>query len=356
MRKLLYISDCFVNSTVFESQVHTICNEHSTDLEITLLALCNRSEIKEDGLENSNYKLVKYKKPPKLFVPFMQKIAMLTFKNLHLFENTDVIHCRGHIGTAFAINICKKYNLKKPIICDIRGAVPEEILFKEGFGHKYFSYQAKQLEKFIFKNTDYFFFVSENMKTYYSNHYKFQTDTCSIFPTIVNEKYFSISKENRLTVRTNLGINDKFVYIYVGGIDKWQNLDKILTIFSEKSEKNRELFLLVITTEPDYVKKLIKELRLNIKNILITTSKYEKVADYLNASDAGLIIRDKNTVNYVASPTKVNEYMACGLKIIDKLDEIGNKLYEKKDMNYIPLKEIINKQNKIYKKLGDKEK
>lgn len=354
MKKLLYVSDCFVNSTVFESQVHTICNEHSTDLDITLLALCNASEIKKDGLKNSNYKLVKYKKPPKLFVPFMQKVAMLTFKNLHLFKDADIIHCRGHIGTAFAINICKKYNLKKPIIGDIRGAVPEEILFKEGFAYKYFSYQAKQLEKFIFKNTDYFFFVSENMKTYYFNHYKFQTKNCSIFPTIVNEKYFYISKENRLTVKTNLGIVDKFVYIYVGGIDKWQNLDKVITSFAKKSENNKELFLLVITTEPDYVKKLIKELGVNIKNIFITTSKYEEVANYLNASDAGLIIRDKNIVNYVASPTKVNEYLACGLKIIDKLDEIGNKLYEKENMNYIPLKRIINKQNKIYQELGDR--
>ena len=352
MKKLLYISDCFVDSTVFESQVHTICNEHSKSYDVTLLALCNASEMIKEGLDNTTYRLVKYKKPPKLFIPFMQQVAILTFKYIELFREADVIHCRGHIGSAFAININHKYQLNKKIISDIRGAIPEEIYFKHGFAHSFFSKQASKLEKFIFENSDYFFFVSENMKEYYSEKYHIDSSRNSVFPTIVNERYFFYSAEKRNKFRSLLKLQNKFVYIYVGGIDKWQRLDEIIQTFDNL--KNDDLYLLIITTDPSYVNKLLLDLRINSNNILVTTSKYEDVPNYLNASDAGLIIRENNIINHVASPTKVNEYLSCGLKIVDRLDKIGDISYSKKNVKYMPLQSILKQQSEIYNKLGEK--
>lgn len=354
MKELLYVSDCFVDSTVFESQVHTICNEHSKNFNVTLLALCNNAEMKKNGLSNAKYKLIKYKKPPKLFINYMQKIAIYTFKNVDLFKRCDLIHARGHIGAGFSLNICKKYNLNKKVISDIRGAVPEEILFTNKFANNYFSKEASKLENFVFKYSNYFYFVSENMKDHYINKYKLDKKNCSVFPTIVNEFFFSVSAELRTEKRKELKIDDKFVYIYVGGIDKWQNLDKILIAFSEKSTINNSLFLIIVTTDPKHVEELILDLNLTIKNILITTSKYKDVSSFLNAADAGLIIRDDNIINHVASPTKVNEYLACGLKVVDNLNEIGNISYSKKNIFYQPLKNIINEQENIYNELIDK--
>ncbi len=37
---------------------------------------------------------------------------------------------------------------------------------------------------------------------------------------------------------------------------------------------------------------------------------------YLNASDIGIIWRDKSVVNEVASPIKFSEYVCCGLPVI----------------------------------------
>jgi len=350
-KNLLYISDCFLKSSVFESQVHSLCNVHSQHFNVTLLVLCNKEEYDMEGLAGAKYKLVKYKKPPKLFMPLSQKIAMFTYKNITPFYQADVIHSRGQIGTGFAINICKKYNLQRPIIADIRGAMSEEITYMKSFGYKFFSAQANILEEFVFKNATYLFFVSENMKKFYETKYNFIIKS-AIFPTIVNENFFYKSSSNRAKMREELSIEDKFVYIYVGNADKWQKLDIIMVEFMKQVSKNNLLYLVIVTTEPLKVKAMLLELNIDITNILITSTTYNKVAKYINAADAGLLIRDENSVNYVASPTKRNEYLACGIKVVDKLNEIGNTDYEAQNLHYKPFKEIIEEQEKIYKNLG----
>jgi len=348
---LLYISDCFLKSSVFESQVHSLCNAHSEHFNVTLLALCNKEEYNMEGFLDAKYKLIKYKKPPKLFMPLSQKIAMFTYKNMTPFYQADVIHARGQIGSGFAINICKKYTLNKPIIADIRGAMSEEMSYMKNFGYAFFSVQANKLEEFVFKNASYFFFVSDNMKTYYKNKHNSETKN-AIFPTIVNEEFFYQSKHERVDMRKKLNINDKFVYIYVGNADKWQKLDIIIYEFAQQIIKNNLLYLLIVTTEPQRVKRIISELGIDGKNILVTSTMYDKVAKYINAADAGLLIRDEHIVNYVASPTKRNEYLACGVKVVDKLSEIGNIEYSTQNLHYKPLNEILEEQDKIYKTLG----
>ena len=348
---LLYISDCFLKSSVFESQVHSLCNAHSEHFSVTLLALCNKEEYSMEGLSNAKYKLVKYKKPPKLFMPISQTIAMFTYKNITPFYSADIIHARGQIGSGFAINICNKYALKKPIIADIRGVMSEEISYLKNFGYDFFSAQSDRLEKFVFKNASYLFFVSENMKFFYAGKHNFSAKS-AIFPTIVNEDFFYKSSSERVKVRKELSIDDKFVYIYVGNADRWQKLDIIMVEFTKKVSKNNLLYLIIVTTEPLKVKSILSEIGSAGTNILITSTTYDKVAKYINAADAGLLIRDEHIVNHVASPTKRNEYLACGVKVVDKLSEIGNQEYEAQNLHYKPFKEIIEEQEEIYKKLG----
>ena len=59
---------------------------------------------------------------------------------------------------------------------------------------------------------------------------------------------------------------------------------------------------------------------------------YNEVGKYLNASDFGIIIRENNIINYVASPTKVNEYLVYWIKITNYFKEIRkNKNFFKKE-------------------------
>jgi len=352
---ILYVSDFYLSLSVFMSQVHTICNYHAkyNKHKVKLIALCNNKDISLLKPIDAEYELIKILKFPRMFVPIINKLRALSLKKT-IKEDllwADVIHCRGHVGAAFAINLLNIFKIKKPVIADIRGAVVEEFVGNNTFISNFYAKEAKKIEKLIFQKANYLFFVSENMREYYKNKYHFQQQS-SVFPTIVDESFFYKSDEIREEYRKKLKIGNKITYIYVGGANYWQNLDKILLRFNEINiKKPGEYFFIILTTDIDWVNNFCIKNSIKTDNMYINQIPYNEVGKYLNASDFGIIIRENNIINYVASPTKVNEYLACGLKIINDLDQIGKneRIYEQK---YIPIQEIIKNQNDIYRYLS----
>ncbi|EGA70103.1 glycosyltransferase-like protein [Vibrio sinaloensis DSM 21326] len=352
MKKLLYVSDSFRSLSVFESQVHTLCNKHSKQYDVTLLALCKPSEMSLPGLPDANYKLEKFKKLPKFFSMLSQKIAVMGFNQPSLFEQADIIHCRGHIGTLFTLLVCKKYRISKPVISDIRGVVPEEFQSLNIPLSSVYSKLADHVESYLFKHIEQFFFVSSNMEKHYRKKYRCETFSSEVYPTIVNDELFFQDDVKREKKRQELGYaRENKVYCYVGNTASWQKLDSILTAFDNKSQKNDELRLLVVTTEPDSVREMLQDLSIKNPHITVTSSDYKNVPHFLNAADYGLLIRDDNVINRVASPTKRNEYAACGLPIITNLADIDNSNQDESLSDYKSLKEISYQQSLCYKRL-----
>lgn len=62
---ILYISDSYLNLSVFMSQVHTICNYHSELNSVRLVVLCDHKEINMDNVKNAKYELIKIYRYPK---------------------------------------------------------------------------------------------------------------------------------------------------------------------------------------------------------------------------------------------------------------------------------------------------
>lgn len=349
---ILYISEGYQSTTVFMSQVHTLCNYHAEKHNVKVLAMCNHKEFLLDGkIKGSLYSLKKIYRLPKMFIPTVMKLKIFFTSKaiLNDFKNANIIHCRGHVASAYAILIKEKYSLKVNIISDIRGAMVEEVENTKSKMSSIYKKQVLKLEQIVFAKSDYFFFVSENMSKHYKEIYNFK-QKFSVFPTIVDEKYFYISKSDRLEIRDKLKIENRTVYIYSGGVHYWQNIDKIIRKFHEINMKNpNKYFFIILTHEVKFVYDFCNKEKINLKNFYISKVPYIEVGKYLNASDYGVIIRDKNIINYVASPTKINEYLACGLRIVDTLMNIGeeNPLQENQ-YKYKNLNDILHEQNLIY--------
>lgn len=347
--KLLYVSDSFINSTVFASQVHTLCNYHAADCEVNLLCLCDKEEILAEKFADSNYDFFKTPRLPLTFTPLLNIATAWLFRDYFLFICADVIHCRGPIAAAFAIRICKSLKLTKPIIADMRGVMAEEIAQSGRKLAFLFAKMAKQLEEYVFAHAEYFFFVSENMREYYSKLYPGVKERNAVFPTIVDESFFYQSEDIRREKRQELKIRNEKVYVYCGGVSYWQNVDKIIEQFHAAWMENNDMFLLMIVKEQAAVVKMMSELNISNPNILLRSLPYKEVGQYLNAADYGVIIRDDIIVNHVASPTKINEYLACGLTIIDKLQEIGQGAnITHKKYHYTFLADILRGQKYVY--------
>ncbi|MGB6241450.1 MAG: glycosyltransferase [Castellaniella sp.] len=320
--RILYLSDCYIESSIFASQVHSLCEHQCKFLDVTLLAHThgkNRSFIKY------NYDIILRRWIPNMSVPFIAAAVGVWYRLTGILTGYDVLHARGHVMSFVAITSQSFTSKKIRVIADIRGESAAE-----GFGSgsrltRWLKVKfVRWIEAVIFKKSDHILFVSEAMAEHFCSMYKIPDSKVSVFPTLVNTKFFYRSSDLRARKRKELKINEgQFVYVYSGGISYWQNIDKIIYRFVNISKSSNRFVLLILTTAPDKVKEIVVKAGGANENIIVLRVPYEEVGAYLNAADAGLLIRDDSIINRVASPTKANEYVACGLPVIDGLEGIG---------------------------------
>lgn len=97
-------------------------------------------------------------------------------------------------------------------------------------------------------------------------------------------------------------------FVYAGSTDVWQSFDTILDVYAivEKAIPEAKLYL--------YCKKSEKNLAMvndrGIKNVFFDYVTVDELQQRLLGYKYGFIIREKNWINYVATPTKMNSYLA----------------------------------------------
>ena len=203
-------------------------------------------------------------------------------------------------------------------IIDVHGATREEY---EYASHK-IDYRLAETYDFLegrgMKRAAYIVCQSEAMKKYLLKKYDF-LNAAKIFPYKcgADSKLFHIDKEMRLKMRKELGIKDnETLFIYSGGLHKWQKIEDAVSLFVEYSKTHEGKFL-ILTLDKAGAEKLVNEKAGDIKDLFIVHSTTNnEVYKYLNAADVAFLLRDNVVLNQVASPTKLAEYMFCGLPII----------------------------------------
>lgn len=346
---VLYITENLLANSVYKSQVETLCKQHGKKTNIKLLALCKQSDYTSDYCLD-DVEVIKKIRTPLFVIPSVNKLHALFHDLKEIFEWADVIHCRGHGPSLYAINALKKYNLIAPIISDMRAALYEELKYSGSILSRFASKYVLRAEDMIFDSCENFFFVSDNLLEYFSSNYVLPIERCFIFPTFVNSKVFKPLGHSRLD---ELGISDKKVYVYCGGVSFWQNIDKIILAYDSKTTVDDEYHLLLVVTKPEEIEQLIKTLGVSRLDITVLSSNYEHVAEYIRGCHAGLLIREESVINNVASPTKVFEYISCGIPVILDLNFIGtNKVSLKTgDVNVMDVESASEEQIKIYREL-----
>lgn len=165
--------------------------------------------------------------------------------------------------------------------------------------------------------------VTEAMADYFRNHYgAYSTKFIHLPISTVN-----VGLENWNKV--------KDLVIYSGGLHQWQNVPEMLEVVARKGNEFNFLFL------TNSVKELEKlAIKAGVRNKLsIKTVEYEQVFSELKKATFGLLLRDDTPVNNVAFPTKLIEYMACGVVPIIKSDKVGD--LKRMGVRYISIDDFI---------------
>lgn len=145
-------------------------------------------------------------------------------------------------------------------------------------------------------------YVSNHMKKYFEENYQVKSKIYFVMPCF--NKSLNISK-----IEKSKYIDPTFVY--AGSLSKWQCIDKTLEIYSkiEKILPNSKLTLL--TKETELAAKLIE--KYDVERFEIKYVTLNKLDDELINHKYGFLLRENHIVNNVATPTKMNSYLALGV-------------------------------------------
>ena len=216
--------------------------------------------------------------------------------------------------------------LKNPnqyIVIWFQGVVPEEAMciFKNNISRYPRKYLWTFLERFSLNRAAKNIFVSHAMLEHYRKKYEYTKKNYFIMPCFNQELNLNVFKSHRYSKPT---------FVYAGSLSRWQCIKETLQLFAELKKVLPEATLSLYTKEKRQAAQLCESKGVDAQIDYVPMNKLQEVlADY----KYGFIVRDDIIVNNVATPTKMNSYMAAGVipvysdVIYDFRDVIGSLKY-----------------------------
>ncbi len=137
-------------------------------------------------------------------------------------------------------------------------------------------------------------------------------------PTAVDGSDFYFRPEGRASIRKQLGLEDQPLFLYIGKFGDLYFRDEVIDVFQSIHQKESHAFFIVVTTY-DHA-----EIRTWFKSRNVPENAYfltrnitnEEVKAYISAVDMGISAVPPSPAQRYRSPTKVAEYLLCGLPYI----------------------------------------
>jgi len=156
-------------------------------------------------------------------------------------------------------------------------------------------------ELFTVTTSDLLLFVSEGMLEYYTKYYFYRGRRHYIMPCF----NMSLGKYNG---------SDRYKtpsFVYAGSISKWQCVDQVLDSYAIIEHEIPEARLVMYCKDRNLVIEKAKER--GIKNLEVRYVTVEELSQELTKYKYGFLLRERNPVNYVSTPTKMNSYLSAYL-------------------------------------------
>lgn len=206
-------------------------------------------------------------------------------------------------------------NIQSTLIYQCQGALSCEIRDRGGLTNYIKAMYWRYQEKMCFPKVDVLVSVSNEMSLWMFTSSGRKADF--ILPCCYDDQLFYNKPEQRSILRRKLGWSENVpVIVYAGGASHWQRIPEMMSLLSKVQKKVIGLHILFLSTEVEMLESYAAEAGLITGQLAILNVPHDSVADWLSMADAGIVLRHDTTLNNVASPIKLAEYMACGLAVI----------------------------------------
>lgn len=336
---LIFIAYDGIKNSVFQSQVlQPLLNdiEQNPNIQISIVSF-------EKKIPSSAEVINLFKKHERLnFIflpkqPFFGKVSLFTaihrFKKILRTKEIDRIIARGPLaGYVALIALLKLKKFNTPITIQARGLCAQEYRYAHQKNHfsikkiidtliikslskiEHYVYNASTTKIFNLKIES----VSPALKDYLIQTFgaepaKIEIATKDIPKSI--DKCQIVAWKSR--TRDELGIpDDATVYCYSGSFKPWQCANETIESFAFQYFKDPKSFMLVLTQDQAPFKTALDKFKIPTQNYRILSVQPDELFRYLCAGDFGMLLRERDIINWVSRPTKMLEYQACGLKIV----------------------------------------
>lgn len=345
--KFLFLLHEGVGDTIFNSQVaeHVkSMKEYGYSFDILSFNVLDKVwdlSKKNEAKFKKKYpnQIINLKKGVNIFYPLFNLINAFLFIRLLKNKKYNFIHARADYS-AFIANITKFYH-KTPVYWDCRGDTISELkdvskkksLLIRVLVFIYILPSARFRNFINSRLSDKIIFVSKSLKETFT----YKTKIVEVIPCPVAEDKFSFSIKEREKTRKELGyLESEIVFVYSGSMVKYQYIRGVVDFLKRVKKKNTNSKVLILTSEIEKAKLSFKGVCENIKIMRVP---FEEMYKYYSAADIGILLRETNRLNKVASPTKFGEYCLTGLQVVlnDTVDQakefserIGNYNYSSK--------------------------
>lgn len=228
----------------------------------------------------------------------------------------NLILAEGH--EAASVPLLFKY---AKVLVDIHGAGPEEAEYvRLQLGSRDLSIVSwlNHVEKVILKKADRIFVVTPAMEKHLCRKWAINSSAqFRVLPVALGANFLRDGDCNVVHKYSLEPLINKNVFVYCGGVQAYQCVDDTIANYICIARHIKDPALLFITPDAEKIRGKVDRLSDEIKNsIVIVSATPDEVPSLLKLGKYGFVLRENNVLNIVACPTKINEYLACGLVLI----------------------------------------
>lgn len=240
-------------------------------------------------------------------------------------EKIDVLHARIHVPAMMGVIARKISFARKPkLIFDIRGFFPEEYVDAGNWQKDSWLYKSvKRVEKWLLKESDGFVVLTEKAREIMfpeSKETGFDKSKrpVEVIPCCVDlSRFENISETDRIKTRREMKLENRKVITYVGSFGGWYMTEEMMSFYKTAKEHDSSTFALILTqSKPEPIKGFLEQNGFSESDFLIKRVAPSEIANILCVADIALSFIKPCYSKLSSSPTKIAEYLACGIPII----------------------------------------
>jgi len=201
------------------------------------------------------------------------------------------------------------------LVLDYRGLLSEEYVLqrkiaKRGWMHRL----LRRLEGWAIRHADLILCVSERLAR---RALRWRPETAGkilVIPCCYDPQLAKRDEQRVQRLRQGFGLDPHrdFVLTYAGSLSAWNCPEAILDTFRRFRAIDPRTRLLVLTGDLPTAQRTFG----GEPGVILRAVPHKEIQDYLAVADLGLLLRERNSVNRVASPVKFAEYLVCGLPVL----------------------------------------